>query len=83
LVSFKFTADSIFQVTVSIYWRIGAIIIIDCFAASLMKSGVLKSGSPKLKLMMSFLVLLALFAKAAIANVCDGKIVNLSESGFY
>ena len=49
-------------------------------AASLMKSGVLKSGSPKLRLMMSFPCAFNSLAKAAMANVCEvDKLLILSE----
>ena len=52
-------------------------------AAALIKSGVLKSGSPKLKLMMSFPCAFNSRAKAAIARVWDVvRLLIRSDNGF-
>ena len=52
-------------------------------AASLIKSGVLKSGSPKLKLIMSLPSAFNSLAFAAIANVWEtGRLFILFDNGY-
>jgi len=55
------------------------IIIYGFFAASLMKSGVLKSGSPKLNEMISSPFALSSRLMRAIANVADSDSLDISS----